>query len=82
MTECKPVKQVCALRLSSVLEILLLELETLAEVFLPYYGVDGKLLGGTLEQDAALKQQVGAVCDAQGLMNVMVSYENAYVAVL
>ena len=38
--------------------------EVVAEVFVAYGGVFGQLFAGALEQDFALKQQVGPVGDA------------------
>ena len=53
------------------------ELEVLAEVFLADFGVVGQLLGGAAFQDGAFVEEVGAVGDGQGLVDVVVGDDHA-----
>ena len=67
--------------LREFLEVLFLQYEIRAKVFLPYNGIGSKLLWFSLEKDASLKEQIGTIGNIQRLMNVMVSYQDADIPV-
>ena len=58
------------------------ELEVAAQVFLAHVGVVGHLFGGAVVEHTAFVEEVGAVGDAEGLVDVVVGDEDADVAVL
>lgn len=64
------------------LEVFFAEHETVGEVLLLDDLVVGQFLWCALEEDAALKQHVGAVCDAERVLDVVVGDEDADVAKL
>ena len=63
-------------------EVLAAEDEVVAQVLVAYGRVVGQLLASALEQDLALKQQVGPVGDAQRLRGIVVSDQDADVLAL
>lgn len=64
------------------LEILGTEHKVAAEVLFFHNDVVCQFRRGTFEEDTSLEEQVGAVCDAERLLHVVVGDEDADVAVL
>lgn len=50
-------------KITSDIETFSTEYEITAEIFLPYYGILGKLLRCALEKDLPLEKKIGAVGD-------------------
>lgn len=59
----------------------LFQFEVPAEVVLAHYGVGSQLLGGAVEEYLALKEQIGAVGNHQGLVHIVVGDEDTDVLI-
>ena len=64
------------------LEVLLAQHEAVGKILLAHHLVLGQFLGRALEEDAPLEEQVCTVGDTERVLNVVVGYQDAYVAVL
>ena len=64
------------------LEVLVAKDEVAGEILVEDDGVDTQFLRGAVEKDLSLEEQVSAISDAEGFLDVVVGYEHADVPLL